>query len=341
MEPWITAHFGSVEAVRHQRLLRVANRVSLASAVFAPLRAQRPIDGAPTSGPSLDRERAIPANDPFCTPLEGTPANAFGRIRSAHAVTGANAAAGAAHHGVIVFDRHDPLDFDAELIADVLRVGRDWADAARAGDPGARNYLLLWNCLWRAGGSIVHGHAQVMLDRGRHHGEVERMRRDAATYRSTHGASYLDDVVAVHRDLGLALDLGGIDVVASLTPAKERELLVIGRSGEDERSPAFTAAVAATLLAYRDALGVRAFNLVLLRPPLGADDEDAWRDLRPTVRLVDRGNPASRSSDIGATELLAGTVLVGGDPYVTIAALRDAFEPRRGAAPSREGGCSA
>ena len=323
MEQWITAHFGSVSAVRDQQVLRVANRISLASAVFAPLRAQRPIDGMQSTGPSLDDERTTPDDDPFCRPLEGTPANAFGRIRGRHTVTGANAAAGAAHHGVIVFDRHDPLAFDDELVADVLRVGRDWADAARGTDPTAASYLLLWNCLWRAGGSIVHGHAQVMLDRGRHHGELERLRRDAAAYRAVHDASYLDDLVAVHRDLGLALGFGGVDVLASLTPAKEREVMLVGRNGEDERSPAFSAAVARALCAYRDALGVRAFNLVLLRPPLGADGDGEWRDLRPVVRLVDRGDPASRTSDVGATELLAGTVLLGGDPYETIAALRE------------------
>ncbi len=321
MNPWLTQHFGSVDAVRHQTLIRVTDRISLATATFAPLRAARPIDGI-AAAPNLAAEIAATEGDPFCDPTASTPADRFGRVRGAHSMTGANAAAGESHHGVIVFERHDPLAFDTALIGDVLRVGREWATAAGADDPAARNYLLIWNCTWRAGGSIVHGHAQVLLGAGRHHGAVERLVRDAARYRELTGGSYLDDLVAAHRNLGLAEERGGVTVLASLTPAKERELWIVGPAGADEREAPFRDVIADTLIAYRDALGVRAFNMALLRPPLGADAAPAWRELRPIVRLVDRGDPQSRASDIGAIELLAGTTLVGCDPYETIASIR-------------------
>jgi len=49
------------------------------------------------------------------------------------------------------------------------------------------------------------------------------LRRAALLYRVAHGASYFDDLVAVHRSLGLAADWGNTRVLAHLTPVKEKE----------------------------------------------------------------------------------------------------------------------
>ena len=327
LEDWLADRFGSVEAVRDQRLIHVTNLATMDASVFAPLRARRPIDG--TSNPADDEARlrdeiAATLGDPFCHPESGTPASSFGRIRGVHTITGANAAAGDEQHGVIVFDRHDPLAFDAELVRDVLSTGRSWADAARGATPEARNYLLIWNCLWRAGGSIVHGHAQVLLGSGRAPGHLARWRRDAATYRRDTGAGMIDDVIRLHRALGLAIDVaGGVVVLAHLTPIKERELLVIAPASSDEREPAFAEGLAATLIAYRDVIGVRAFNLSLWRPPL-VDAAGDDLELPPLVRLVDRGRPFERSSDIGAMELY-GSAIVSTDPFDLAAQLRAAL----------------
>lgn len=320
---WITERFGSMAAVREQELVRVTNRVTLDASVIAPLRARRPIDGSggrDDEDERLSAEIAATEGDPFCHPETGTPANAFGRVHGVHTVSGANAAAAEEHHGVLVFDRHDPLAFDAELVADVLNAGRWWADAARAGAPNAVHYLLIWNCLWRGGGSIVHGHAQVLLGSQGPHGQPARWRRDAGRYRQTTGRMLIDDLVAVHRALGLAIELAdGVVVLAHLTPVKERELLVVATRSDDEREPTFGAAVGDVLVAYRDVLGVRAFNLAVWRPPLGAATRDP--DLPLIVRVVDRGRPFERPSDIGAMELY-GSPVVSSDPFELAARLR-------------------
>ena len=322
MDPWLREHFGSVEAVRRQTVVRVLDRVTLEGAIFAPLRALRPMDGGGngTADERLAAEVEATRGDPFCTPEEATPAASWGRVRGATAVSGANAAAYDAEHGVLVFAEHDPLAFDAESVADLLAIGRRWAEAARVADPSTDAYLFLWNCLWRAGGSVIHGHAQVLLGRGGHHARVERWRRDAAAYAATSRTSYLDDLVAAHRDLGLAVDLGGATLLTSLTPVKERELWIVADPGVDDGSPSFRDAVGRVVVAYRDALGVRAFNLVLWRPPLGV----TWPELRPVVRIVDRGGPFVRPSDIGAMELFA-TPVVGTDPFGLAAELREAL----------------
>jgi len=316
LQPWLRDTFGSVDAVRHQRLVRVTNLATLDSTVFATLRSRRPVDGSAAPG-SLAAEIAATAGDPFCDPEHQTPADPFGRVRGARMISGANAAMADAHHAVLVFDHHDPLAIDRGLVQDLLDTGRAWAERARAADPTADRYLLIWNCLWRAGGSIIHGHAQALLGRVRHHAALDRFLRDAAAYRDAHAADLVADLVSVHRDLGLARGpAGGVSTLAHLTPVKERELLVVGRPDMDEREPAFADAVWRAIAALRDRLGVRSFNLALWRGPLDGGVEP----ILPMVRIVDRGDPMSRPSDIGAMELY-GTPIVGCDPYEVIAAL--------------------
>lgn len=323
MESWIVAHFGSVDAVRHQSVVRVTNRWSLEGTHFSLLRGRRPMEGS--AGDEFARIVAESEGGPFCSPETDTPADSWGRIRGRHSVTGANAAQYDAHHGVIVFDHHDPLAFTEDSVLDLFEVARGWAERSRAEDPSASAYLLVWNCGWRAGGSVVHGHAQVLLGPDGHYARVERLRRDAVAYMRSNGAPYLADLVAAHRDLGLvAHEADGVAVLASLTPIKERELLVVGAPGMDERNPAFAGSVARSLLAYRDALGVRAFNLALHRPPLGEPDDEGWAEIGPIVHIVDRGDPGSRNSDIGAMELFVASV-VGSDPFDTAAQLRAAL----------------
>lgn len=319
LEPWLAKTFGSVGAVAAQTLVKATNLATLESTIFAPLRARRPIDGRGSG--NLAAEIGATEDDPFCHPETGTPAEPFGRVRGARVVSGANAALADAHHAVFVFDVHDPLGFDEELVRDLLDTSRRWAETARAVDPAAVNYLLIWNCLWRAGGSVVHGHAQALLGAGRHYEQPERLRRDVAAHAARNaGGDLVEEIVAVHRSLGLAVEIDdGVTLIASLTPRKERELLLVGTAGMEETDPRFAGALAGTLLAYRDRIGVRSFNLALWRPPLVADD--AWAQVPPIARLVDRGDPFVRASDIGGMELY-GTPIVGSDPFELVEALR-------------------
>ena len=321
LRDWAIQHFGSVEAVEDQQIVRATDRWSMDGAIFSPLRGRRPL--APATESAFRRLVESTVGDEFCHPETGTPADTWGRVRGRRTITAANAAKYEGRHGVVIFDRHDPLAFDAETIIDLLDVGRAWAERGRAEDAEASAYLLIWNGGPRAGGSIVHGHAQVTLGK-RHYARVERARRTTAAYRAETGESYFADLVAVHHALGLVVaDDGGVVTLATLTPVKERELLIVGRPGMDERDPGFAGAVAIQLLAYRDVLGVRAFNLALHRPPI--DDRlaqaEGWEAMPPVVHLVDRGDPDLSSSDIGAMELYAAPV-VGADPFAVAEALR-------------------
>jgi hypothetical protein len=319
MRDWIEKSFGSVDAVREQRIVKVTNRVTLEGTLFNGLRAARPLD----TGVSVDLEREIEATagDPFCRPEEGTPADVFGRVRGEHSVTASNVAKYDGFHGVIVFDDHNPLHLTPEKVADYVAVGLEWGRKALQIDPEARYPFLMWNCLWRAGGSIIHGHAQITATRGRHYPGVERLRRAAASYTAEHRSDYFDDLYRIHEALGLDIPAeGDVRAFASLSPVKEKELVVIGESPEDET---LHRTVGALLESYVRALGVRTFNVAFYMPPLVPADED-WSGFPTVVYLVDRGSPANRTSDIGAMELYAASV-VASDPFAVARMLRDAL----------------
>ena len=64
-----------------------------------------------------------------------------------------------------------------EKVDDYVSVALEWLGKARKVDPEARYPFLMWNCLWRAGSSVVHGHAQDTAARGAHYHKVEHLRR--------------------------------------------------------------------------------------------------------------------------------------------------------------------
>ncbi|CAN5219251.1 hypothetical protein BH18ACT10_BH18ACT10_00970 [soil metagenome] len=309
MRPWIEKSFGSVDAVTEQRIVRVTNLITLEGSLFNGLRASRPLDTGVSL--DLDREIAETEGDPFCRPEEGTPADVFGRVRGEHATTASNVAKYDAFHGVIVFDDHNPLELTPEKVSDYVDVGLRWAREANRADPQARYPFLMWNCLWRAGGSIIHGHAQITLTRGMHYPKAERLRRAAAAYKADHGSNYFDDLHRIHESLGLSIPAeDGVRAFASLSPLKEKELMVIGESPGDE---ALHRTVGELLRAYVHTLGARAFNVAFHMPPL-TEADDEWSGFPTVVYIVDRGDPANRTSDIGAMELYAASV-VASDPF--------------------------
>jgi len=324
MEDWIAETFRYLgatreevlDAIRAQPITHVASRVTGQATLFNAVRACRPIDAADAS--DLAGEIEASRGGPFCRPMDLTPANAFGRIGEK---TCANVAAYDGWHGLVIFADHDPLrfrtdGFGVEEVADLFATARAWAERARAEDPDARFFLLMWNCLWKAGASIIHGHAQMVVGRRFHYAKVERLRRDARRYRAEHDADYFADLVAVHEALGLADRCGRVTTLAHLTPVKERELVLVAPSYDDADLPH---AVWRALRTY-SRLGVTSFNLAVHTPPLGEPDPD-WEGFPTLVYLVDRGDPSSRTTDVGGMELYASSV-VSADPFALAEALR-------------------
>lgn len=323
MAAWLAERYGPVEAFREQRIVKVLNRYTGEATHFNPLRGHRPIDsGAPVD---LAAEVSATRGDAFCHPEEATSRDPFGRIYGRFCRTAGNLAKFDGLHGVVIFDRHDPLDFGIAEVADYLATAVRWCAAAHRQDPAARYPLITWNCHWKAGASIVHGHAQVTLARDFPVAQVEVLRQAAVRYQSDHQRDYFDDLAAVSRALGLSVREPGLEMAASLTPVKEREIVAWAPALDSRQHQA----LGRLITLYRDCLGVRSFNLAVALPPLGPAPED-WSGFPVVVRLVDRGDPTGRSCDVAAMELF-GSNVVTSDPFEVAGRLRQALTGQTGA----------
>jgi hypothetical protein len=317
MRPWIEHQFGAVEPTLSQRIVRVTNLVTGRGALFNPLRSQRPHSPADQAQADLESALADDRDDPLADALDNTPADVFGRIEGTHCITAANVAKFDGFHSLVIFKERNPLRFDREMLHDYIDTGVRWAQAAHAVEPAARYFLFMWNCLWRAGASLVHGHAQVLLGRETHYPAVESLRRVALSYRSRYNRDYFDDLYRAHAAVGCAFEKEGVRVLANLAPLKEHETLLI--------APALDALLKdrayEVLACLRDRLGVVSFNLALYLPPIAAVEEE-WGGFPAIIHVVDRGDLADRTSDIGAMELYAASV-ISGDPLRLARLLKD------------------
>jgi hypothetical protein len=170
----------------------------------------------------------------------------------------------------------------------------------------------------------------MLLTRDMHYPKIEAWRRAAETYRQAYGQDYFEDLFEIHADLGLGFDWAGVRVLASLTPMKERETLLLAHVDDFARPGAFSAsfkqALSRALDAFIHRMGVTAFNVAIYCPPL-RDTSQAWLGFPVVARLVDRGQPNAAVSDVGAMELCASSV-ISTDPFRVAEELRAAFDVR-------------
>jgi len=316
MIPWIQKQFGDVEATREQKIIKVTNRVTLEGVLFNWLRSSRPMWRHELD---LDRELEDGPPDPLADPYNGTPEDLFGRVRGKYCVTASNIAKFDGFHGLVVFNERHPLRFTREMLHDYIDTGGRWGDLVHASDPEAKYYVFLWNCLWRAGASLLHGHAQVIMGRGMHYAAVEYLRQRAAVYQAHNRQNYFTDLFLAHQSLGVAFEKEGTRVIANLAPKKENEVLLL--------APFVTTSlkdrIYDVLACFRDHMGITSFNLVIYTPPW-SDTPESWEGFPVLVRIVDRGDPSSRTADIGAMELYAASV-VSSDPFVLARNLRESM----------------
>lgn len=314
MVPWVKRRFGGTDRVTSQQIIKITNLVTLESSVYNPLRAIRPHD---FSRLKLRRDTVGKAAKPdhFASPLEGTPEDPFGRVEGKHCITAGNVAKYEQHHGVVIFNNADPWDFGCSEVADYIETGLRWAQRAHDFDPGALYFLFLWNCTNRAGASIPHGHAQVVLARRSHYARIEFLRRSALEYEEKYSAGYFDDLFSIHKVLGLGWEADGIRAMSYLTALKNNEVMILSST----KTGPLGAEVYRVLSCLRDRLGAGSFNLGSAFPPLGEDA--GWGDFPVITRIVDRGDSADRSSDIGAMEFYGASVVTS-DPWVMAGAVK-------------------
>ena len=296
MQAWVREKYGDIGT---QQIVRVINDQTGEETLFNSIRARRPVL-TPRSEETRDLQ-ALAEGGPFANPLVSTPADTFGRIDGDHWITASNIAKYDYLHAVIIAKEANPAVMTESQVADMISVAIRWCQEAHRTDPRAVYPLLIWNRLWRAGASIVHNHAQILLTH-RPYAAPARMERVREEYRCRYESEYYDDLFAAHVAVGLGLVCRNARVMACLTPRKEHEVAIIAESPHDI-APALTK----VLECYRN-IGVQSYNAAVYMPALG--------EVGPYVAwVVDRGDIFSRTSDIGGMELYAGTSVVTSDPF--------------------------
>lgn len=319
MESWVSQQFGSVEAVTRQKIVKVTNMVTCEGALFNKLRASRPM-GTEDEKQIDVRLQDASIEDLFRYPENNTPEDLFGRVVGKHCITASNIAKYDGLHGVVIFNDFHPLNFSREQVIDYVDVGWEWAKRAQAIEPRAKYFFFMWNCQWRAGASIYHGHAQVMLTRDRHYAKIEGLRQAALSYKQNYGSNYFADLFRAHHSVGCAVEKGGVKILAHLTPFKDNEVILLA----EELNLSLKERLYEVLACFRDRLGVSSFNLGLVTPPL-AETEESWEGFPVIAWLVDRGDPGSQASDVGGMEIYASSV-VSSDPFELARELREYLE---------------
>lgn len=312
MKPWVKKTFGSVKNVEKHKIIRVDNNITSESSLFNELRAKRPFD----SNSNTDTKKIIKEheNGPFCKPLTGTPEDTFGRIKGKYSITSSNVAKYDSLHGLIIFKEHNPLKFTAADIRNYLETAQKWINKANKVHPENKFPFIMWNCLWKAGSSIVHGHFQLLLGKNKHYGDIERLRRFASGYSIVFNSDYFKDFYDAHRFVELAFEKKNNKIIAHLTPKKEKEAIIISKNLNN-----VSEALYRVLKAYKK-MGVESFNMGIYMQPL----DKSW-EMPVIVRLVDRGSLSNNVADIGGMEMFAGTSVISSDPYKVIEKVKKEF----------------
>jgi hypothetical protein len=304
LKNWANKKFGNCES---QKIIRITNKFTFESTLFNELRAKRPIEAKVSEDLNEIIEKS--KGGAFCNPFEKTPSDIFGRIEGKHCITASNIAKYDYLHAVIVFKDHNPFVSDAEKIRDFLKVALKWFEKANEYDKNAIHPFFMWNCLWKAGASLIHGHAQILISE-EPYGKQAFLNNIRKNYYLTYKREYFEDIYEIHKSLGLAFTYNKTKIMAYLTPIKEKEFLLLSDDFLELAKP-----ISLILKCYYK-LGVRSFNLAIFMPPLNSKDTFL-------ARIVDRGNPLERTSDIGGMELYAGTSVVASDPFILIEKLKD------------------
>lgn len=319
MYSWIIEKFGSAKAVESQDFIKIMNVITHEGASFNELRTLRPVF-TDNNFTNVIEEIAEEKGCKFSIPLTTTPADIFGRIKGKYCITASNIAKYDELHGLIIFDEHNPLLFSRRRVRDYFDVANKWFKKAQSVNKSNLYPFLMWNCLWKAGASITHGHCQLTLSEDLAHAKIEFLRSVTKDYQETHQSNYFDDVFTVHNSLGLAFQKGDVRVISKITPIKEKEIMIISPKFDDQLAEL----VSDVLNTYKKTLGVASFNLSIILPPMGKTKE-SWDHMPIVIRVVDRGRLSEKTADIGAMELYAQSV-IGTNPYLVYEKLKKALK---------------
>lgn len=307
MQPWVKKQFGSLKYVESQKIVKVMNKITFEGTLFNSLRASRPMEVK--SDEDIKKIIEESKGDSFDNPETQTPEDVFGRIRREFTITASNIAKYDGLHEVLIFSRHNPLFFNEDELKDHIKTAEEWFKKAYEENKEAKYPFLMWNALFRSGASIVHGHMQAVLSEKMHYAKPEMLYR---IWKKDN--KYFEKWFFIHKALGIGDSYNSVKVFANLTPIKEKEVVIIAENLDDS----FVSVLFRCLDFYINKLNVQSFNVGITLPPL----DGSWKGFPIIARIVDRGELTTKTVDIGAMELYAGSSVVASDPFILFENLR-------------------
>ena len=260
--------------------------------------------------------RSSEKNCDFCKPEENTPEDVFGRIRTKNSMTAANIAKYDVWSSLVIFKKHNPIDFNLKELSDYIDTAFKWFKEVHYEDTNYKYPFFVWNCLPRAGASIIHGHAQILMTRDRPYARIETFKMASEDYKKETKQDYLNDLYTIHKSLGLSHETEGVKLFANITPIKEKEITIISNEVPSD-SDQTKKVIFDSLRCFIDVLGVQSFNMSISCPSIDNDEDNPY-----IIQMVDRGNLSKSTADMGGMELYGSTV-VADDPYDIIKTLRE------------------
>ena len=201
---WAKKTFGSLKNVEEQRILKVLDKNIFEAGLFNELRSKRP---KPVKE-EIDFKKILEESKggAFSKPLSSTPADTWGRVKGKHCVSASNIAKYDGTHGLIIFKKNNPLDFTEKELQDYFSTALKWFNKAHKNNRKALYPFLLWNSLWRAAASIIHGHMQTVLGESFHYADAENLNRVRNAYAVKYESLFFEDFFEVHKLIGLGFE---------------------------------------------------------------------------------------------------------------------------------------
>lgn len=306
--------------IENQKIVKIFNKWSSEGALFNHIRTQRPgMDKLDLKSQKDQINKLIiksKTNCDFCNVEKYTPEDVFGRVTGKHSVTAANIAKYDVWSSLVVFNNHNPLEFSLKELSDYINTGFKWFEKVFLENEEYKFPFFVWNCLYKAGASQIHGHAQILMSKDISYAKTESMKKTHETYQNKNKTDYFQDIYKIHDSLGLAHEIDDVKLYAPITPTKEKEIIISPLespfTSENAKKVIFN-----VLRYFIDVLGVHSYNMAIYCPPLNNDSY-----LPYLIKIVDRGTILKPTADIGGMELFGSTVIAD-DPYNLIQNIKE------------------
>lgn len=199
-----------------------------------------------------------------------------GRIRRGETVVFPNLNPFGENHAVATLSETHYLDLDGfrvDMLSDNLFASRDYILSVWNNNKEKRWPIWVWNYMPPSAGSIIHPHAQILVE-GQPVPRLADLLAQGEAYFDDHRRNYWDDLVTEEQELGERFIFAddSITVITSFAPRGFNEIQFIFKESSlteltVEAIDVFAHAIIKALRAYKE-IGIGSFNLITYSGPL-------------------------------------------------------------------------